>query len=169
MSSKAAISIRVAEAGDRSAIGTLHRAAFPADFEARLVEALERNGDVVLSLVAVSGGAIVGHALHSRLLLDGMDAGATALAPVAVLPERQKEGIGTALIREAHHRLRHLGERTVLVLGDPAFYRRFGFSAAGAAPFRTPYDGPYLSALVLDDNSRAGGRVTYPPAFADRA
>jgi putative acetyltransferase len=123
----------------------------------------------VLSLVAVEEGLIVGHVLISRMQAegDGRPYRAVGLAPVAVLPERQKQGIGSVLIREALDRLRAQGEEIVFLVGESAYYRRFGFDAATAAPFASPYAGPYFMALALGDiDLPAAGRADYAPAFA---
>ena len=161
--------IRDATAADAAAIRAVHLAAFPGPDEADLVERLERDGDVVLSLVAVEQDRIVGHILISRMEAegDGRPYRAVGLAPVAVLPERQKSGIGSALIREALDRLRAQGEEIVFLVGEPAYYRRFGFDAQSSAPFASPYAGPYFMALALADiDIPAAGRADYAPAFA---
>lgn len=163
------IVLRPARGDDAGAIASLHRAAFGASGEADLVLALARNGDIVLSMVVASGDAIVGSAVYSRLLIDGANKGATALAPVGVLPERQRQGIGGALIRESHRVLAAAGESLVFVLGDPAYYNRFGFSQDAAKAFQTPYDGPHMMALKLGGNAPERGDVTYAKAFAELA
>lgn len=161
--------LREAESGDASAIFDLHRAAFETEAEASLVRSLSEDGDIVLSLVAESGGAIIGSAIYSRLLMDGEDRGVSALAPLGVLPDWQARGVGSALIVEAHARLMKSGENLVIVLGDPAYYKRFGFSVEAARNFSTPYDGPYLMALDLSKNAPKSGAATYANAFADLA
>lgn len=159
---------RAARAADHAAIFEVHRVAFETDAEARLVDTLRNDGSIVLSLIAEIGGEVAGSVIYSRLLFDGQDKGATALAPVAVKPAWQGRGIGSALIREANERLRSAGERIVLVLGDPEYYARFGFSRAAASGLRTPYDGPHLMALALASEIASGeASVTYPPAFAN--
>jgi len=151
---------------DRAAIHALHRAAFGGEGEAKLVDALRTDGAVVLSLVAEEGANIVGHVLYSRLTLDPPSNGALSLAPVAVAPVRQKRGIGSRLIEEAHRMLAASGEKIVFVLGDPAFYGRFGFFAVAAKPFRTPYDGEYMQVLALAPDAPKSGIALYPAAFA---
>ncbi len=159
--------LRAERESDRPAIFGVHRNAFESDAEARLVDALREEGSIVLSLVAEVNGDVIGSVIYSRLLIDGGNCGASALAPVAVKPAWQRKGIGGLLIREAHKRLAQAGECIVLVLGDPEYYARFGFSARAAGGLRTPYDGPHLMALDLSpDDADAKGVVTYPPAFA---
>jgi putative acetyltransferase len=163
------VEIRPAEASDAAAIRAVHLAAFPDATEADLVERLEQDGDVVLSLVAVEGNRIVGHVLTSRMTAegDGRTFRAVGLAPVAVLPDRQTAGIGSRLIRDALERLRARGEELVFLVGEPGFYRRFGFTAETAAPFASPYAGRYFMALALGDvEIPAVGRADYAQAFA---
>lgn len=163
------IRIRPEEPVDGAAIRTVHERAFGSRAEADLVDRLRADGDLVLSLVALAEGPI-GHVAYSRLALTGSPARAVALAPVAVLPEFQGVGVGTDLIRESLRGLAGAGEDLVLVLGDPAFYGRFGFTAEGAKGLATPYDGTYLQALALSERGRVPtGRVAYAAAFADLA
>jgi putative acetyltransferase len=120
----------------------------------------------VLSLVADECG-IVGHVVFSRLSLPDANLRATALGPVGVRPERQRKGIGSALVDEGLSRLTEAGEDLVIVLGEAAFYERFGFSRAAAARLRTPYDGPHLLAKALSERGcRAEGEARYAAAFA---
>ncbi len=169
MSASALLLVRAERDSDQAKISNLHRSAFGGDAEARLVDALRRDGSVVLSLVAERDGEIVGNVVYSRLLVDGMQAGASALAPVSVAPQFHGQGTGSLLIREAHRHLAKAGERLVLVLGDPAYYVRFGFSQDAAQGLHTPYDGPHLMVLHLDDRAASQGAVSYPRAFADLA
>lgn len=160
-----AIAIRHAGPGDHAAIRTVETAAFPSPAEADLVEALRAAGDAVLELVAETDGRIVGHLLFSRLWVEaaGRRFAAVALAPVAVHPDRQAEGVGSALIEEAHRRLRRR-ERLSVVLGEPAYYRRFGYERARAAGFDSDYQGDFLQALAWGD-APVAGRLVYAPAF----
>jgi putative acetyltransferase len=163
------VEIRAAEAGDAAGIRAVHLAAFPAPVEADLVEQIHADGDVVLSLVAVEGRGIVGHLLIGRMTAegDGRSYRAVGLAPVGVLPARQKRGIGSALVRDAVERLRAAGEEIVFLVGEPQYYRRFGFDAATAAPFASPYAGDYFMALALGEvELPRAGRADYAPAFA---
>lgn len=162
------ISIRTAVAADAPSIRRVHLAAFPTPVEADLVERLERDGEAVVSLLAEEESEAVGHLLLSRMRVegDGRQWRALGLAPIAVLPERQRGGIGGALIREALIRAGTAGEELVFVLGEPDYYGRFGFSAAIAAPFASPYAGPYFQALALGGGEMpAGGFARYAPAF----
>lgn len=165
-----AVIIRPEEPEDEAAIRALHRSVFGGEAEARLVDALRADGDVVLSLVAERAGEVRGHILFSRLTVreDGRTFPAVALAPLAVHPEHQREGIGTALVDEGHLRLQANGELLSVVLGDPAYYGRFGYSHERAAGFESPYRGEALQALAWGEAPHAG-RLDHPPAFADLA
>lgn len=163
--------IRPAEPADDAGIRAVHEAAFPTAAEAGLVEALGREGDAVVSLVDARQGEIVGHILLSRMIVtgDGQDVRALGLAPVGVRPGFQGGGIGAGLIAAALAIARATGEALVFVLGEPDYYGRFGFSAATAAPFASPYGGPYFMALALPPGftpPRAGA-AAYARAFSD--
>ncbi len=159
--------IRPETANDLGAIGAVVAAAFGQPAEADLVDALRKDGDLVLSLVVEVEGEIVGHVGFSRLWIeqDGQRTPGISLAPVSVLPQHQHKGIGRALVGAGHLRLKALGERIVFVLGDPAYYQRFGFAVATAAPFACVYQGEHLQALRLSAEAPAAGTVVYAPAF----
>ena len=163
--------IRPAEAKDAAGIRAVHLAAFPTPIEADLVGALEREGDAVVSLVAERQREIVGHVLLSRMQVtgDGRPRRALGLAPVGVLPGFQGGGIGSALIEGALGVARAMGEELVFLLGEPDYYTRFGFSAEAAAPFASPYAGPWFMALPLrpDVALPASGVAAYARAFSD--
>ena len=113
---------------DIAAIRAVHTAAFETPAEAGLVDALRASDAWLpdLSVVAVDAGEAVAHALLSRIILAtaGGDVPALALGPVAVLPDHQRQGYGSAVIRDV---LARRADRLVVVLGDPAYYGRFGF------------------------------------------
>lgn len=150
-------------------IATLTRAAFGGSYEAVLIDRLRHEGLVILSLVAERQGQIRGHILFSRLNVnvDGKLLAAAALAPMSVCPEHQNQGIGSALVREGAGLLRARGFDAVLVLGHPAYYPRFGFSAETAQFLVSPYAGESFMALELRPGALRGkdGRVVYPAAF----
>jgi putative acetyltransferase len=159
--------IRLAEPDDRAAIGKLLDAAFEGPAESALVEQLVADGDVVLELVATHETEIVGHLLFSRLRVeDGRAAfDAVALAPLAAIPSSQRTGIGTALVENAHHMLQEAGETLSVVLGDPAYYGRFGYGHDRAAGFDCQWQGEALQAVAWGA-APATGRLVYAPAFA---
>jgi putative acetyltransferase len=154
---------------DQPGIREVNRLAFGGEVEARLVDQLRADGEVVVSLVAVDEDIVLGHALFSWLPIerDGQFIRAAALAPVAVRPALQRQGIGSALIWRGLETCRERGCAAVVVLGYPEYYPRFGFSAEFAANLRAPFAGPAFMALELTPGSLAGGgEVRYPPAFA---
>lgn len=165
--------IRPETPADAPAVAALLTAAFGGPAEAGLVAALRAAGDAAIALVAeddapdvaeTTAGAIVGH-----ILLSPMQAPfpALSLAPLAVAPGRQGAGLGAALVRAALARAEAEGWRGVFVLGEPAYYGRFGFTADAAAGFESPYAGPAFQALALGGPlpARAGAAV-HAPAFA---
>jgi len=161
------------EAGDPaelSAIRRVNEAAFRRADEANLVEALRTEGAVLASLVAELGGHVVGHILFSRMWIESA-AGqipAAALAPVAVLPENQRQGIGGRLIRSGLDVLRQQGERIVVVLGHPDYYPRFGFSTEMARSLESPFPADAYMALEIEPGTLKGirGKVRYAAAFS---
>jgi putative acetyltransferase len=158
---------------DYAAIDEVHDRAFLQDGESRLVRALREQGyaDPKLSLVARAGERVVAHLLFSDLNIehDHGSLKALALAPVAVLPEFQRQGIGTSLIWEGIERARDAGHSAILVLGDPAYYGRFDFSLKLGAHARSVYNGPYFMGLELREvslSSLNNARVFYPAPFS---
>ena len=121
-----------------------------------------------VSLVAKEGGRIVGHILLSRMEVegDGRRYRALGLAPVAVVPDRQRQGVGCRLVEAALERAEALDEEIVFVLGEPEYYGRFGFTAQAAASFASPYAGPYFMARSFGAELPASGTAAYAPAFA---
>src|SRR5688500_8161777 len=119
---------------DYAGIRAVHLAAFPTPVEADLVDRLRANGRAVVSLVAHESDTVVGHVLFSPVAIHAVDgsrdtvlANGLGLAPVAVLPEFQGCGVGAALIGAGIARCRESGVPFVVVLGEPAYYARFGF------------------------------------------
>jgi len=149
---------------DAAAVRQVVADAFSQAAEADLVEALRASGDAVISLVAEGDGEIVGHILFSRLQAPERCLG---LAPLAVAPGRQNQGIGSALVREGLARAKRDGWQAVFVVGEPDYYGRFGFSAAAAAKFETAYPKPYVLALELVPNALTTrtGALLYALAF----
>ena len=163
--------VRAATPGDKAAIRKVHLAAFPTELEADLVERLERDGDAAISLVAEDSGEVIGHILLSRMDVrsEGRELEALGLAPVAVLPDRQGTGVGSALIDAGLSAARDKQAEIIFVLGEPSYYGKFGFSGDSARPFASPYAGEYFQAKVLGNDLRApaSGRADYAPAFAE--
>ena len=159
--------VRSESPADFAAIRAVNEAAFGGPAEADLVERLRADGDMILSLVADNDGDIVGHCGFSRLTINAdQTCVAVSLAPVAVLPAVQRQGIGIQMIPYGLERLKADGEALVFVLGESDYYRRFGFDAPAASAFVSPYNGPYFQLLRLSDGGPANGEVRYAPAFA---
>ncbi len=164
------ILIRPETSADRESIRHVNRLAFGQDEEARLVDALRDGGYVRVSLIAEQAGQIVGHILFSDLpIITGAGAvPALALAPMAVLPEFQRHGIGSALMRSGLDACRQQGHRIVVVLGHTHFYPRFGFSPKLAANLESPFSGSdsFMAVeLVPGALDSVAGRVQYAPPF----
>jgi len=163
------VEVRAARPADAAAIRRVHCKAFPTPAEADLVDALDRDGDHVVSLVAVDGATIVGHILFSKMAVQADDRALAGLGlgPVAVTPERQGEGIGSALIEAGLQAAGSVGAQIVFVLGERDYYGRFGFDARTARPFASPYAGPYFQAKIMGNvETPTSGRADYAPAFA---
>lgn len=160
--------IRDERPGEEAAIGALITRAFltaahASGTEAQIVSGLRAAQGLTLSLVAAESGAVVGHIAFSEVLIGGKACGWFALGPVAVIPERQREGIGAALVREGLARLGAQGAAGCVLVGDPGYYGRFGFSADPALHVdKVP--GEYVLALPLA-GPRVPGAITHHPAF----
>jgi putative acetyltransferase len=154
---------------DFPSILEVNRQAFQADEEGRLVDCLRDGGFARLSLVAILDDQVVGHILFSDLRIETNRGTiqALSLAPLAIMPAYQRRGIGSMLVREGLRTAEHSGDRIVVVLGNPAFYERFGFSAQHAAGLKSRYAGPHYMALALQPGALDGveGDVRYPPPF----
>jgi putative acetyltransferase len=165
------VTIRPETEHDRDAIFRVHSLAFGREDEARLVDALREGGFAPVSLVAQSAGQIVGHVLFSELSIEGREGllSALALAPLAVIPEFQRRGIGSELVSRGLDLCRYQGHRIVIVVGHPGFYPRFGFSRALTRGLCSPYSGESFMAAELAQGALRGitGAVHYPPPFAD--
>ncbi len=150
---------------DAQAIDEVVSAAFGRRDEADLVRRLVEDDDCVFELVAEEDGKIVGHVLFSRM--EGPFS-ALALAPVSVVPERQGAGIGSKLIRGAIATIQGEGWDAIFVLGDPAYYTRFGFNARLAEGFSSPYAGPHFMVLPLAPALPTNtGELFHAPAFSE--
>jgi predicted N-acetyltransferase YhbS len=159
--------VRAERAGDEGEIHEIIETAFrgaehSSGTEARIVDALRSAGALAVSLVAIDEG-IAGHAAFSPVTIEGRDINWFGLGPVAVLPDRQGQGIGAALIEAGLAELRASGASGCVVLGDPSYYASFGFKPE--PDLRYPGPPPeYFQALSLN-GELPGGEVAYHPAF----
>ncbi|MFY0611182.1 MAG: N-acetyltransferase [Hyphomicrobiaceae bacterium] len=122
------VQIRACHGADLNALEGLYPAAFPDEDLLPLLRALFDEKDEVASFVAISDGALVGHCAVTRCRLEECGQMVGLLGPVAVAPAFQRQGIGTAIIEEALDHMKISGAMQVHVLGDPAYYGRFGFA-----------------------------------------
>jgi len=156
-----------------TAIHEINVLGFGREDEARLVENLRKSPDFIpeLSLVAVKDKRVIGYILFSRVTIQTKVGSfpALALAPMAVHPEFQKQGIGSKLKRQEFARCRNLGYKVVIVVGHPNYYPRFGFTSARAKGLEAPFPVPDEVFMVIEIAPGAlngiSGMVIYPPAF----
>lgn len=162
--------IRPEQPGDEAAIHAIVERAFVGrpfseGDEQDLVDALREQGDLVFSLVAVDpAGIIIGHIGFSPSTIDNELCHWFQMAPVSVAPEAQGIGIGSALIKAGIARMQERGARGIAVLGDPAYYERFGFKVIPGIVALSEQDRPYLRAIVLQEPVPQG-TLRYAPAF----
>lgn len=161
--------IRDERPGDFNTIATLTDAAFAGhphsrQTEARIIDVLRRAGALTVSLVAEDDGAVVGHIAFSPVIIDSGATGWYGLGPVAVAPDWQARGIGSALVNQGLERLHGLGAGGCVLVGEPGFYDRFGFFAD---PQLRLADVPpkYFLCLPLAMPAPSGA-VHFHPAFA---
>lgn len=159
--------MREATPADASAIRALNDAAFGKADESALIEQLRADGDMLFELVEDANDGVLGHIAFSRLRLHGPSLiEAAALAPMSVRPDRQNSGVGGALIRAGLAECRRRNLAAVIVLGHPAYYPRFGFTAEAARTLHAPFSGPAFMALELADGALSSERTAeYAPAF----
>ncbi len=153
--------VRLESAGDRAASVEVERLAFEGPLEPAIVERI-RDLEGAFALVAEHGGAVVGHVQFSRGWVGELPV--VALGPIGVRPDRQRQGIGTALVAEGLEEARRRGEPAVILLGSPDFYGRRGFSPAAGFGLRNPFAGMVeedfeiaeedFQIAVLDDPAR---------------
>jgi putative acetyltransferase len=161
--------IRGETPADIAAIRALNEAAFGQPFEADLVDALRREADPFISLVAERDGVVVGHICFSPVTVAADDGsrGYVGLGPMAVAPAVQNQGIGSRLVNAGLDECRRRSLKLVVVVGHAAFYPRFGFEPASRLALTCEYDVPddVFMALRLDEAIRPAGLVRYHPAF----
>ena len=162
--------IRSEQPEDIPGIRHVNRSAFKTAMEVSLVDALRQQAQPIVSLVAVDGDAVVGHILFSPVtLLSHPEMQIMGLAPMAVVPLRQRQGIGSELVRAGLEDCRRLGFVAVVVVGHAAYYPRLGFAKASGYGLVSEYDVPddVFMALELKTGALRGkpGTIRYHPAF----
>lgn len=163
--------IRPEAHGDKSGVRQVNEAAFPTMAEAYLVDTLREQVRPIISLVAEEQGAVVGHILFSPVILsDHPELKIMGLAPMAVMPEHQNRGIGSALVRAGLEACEQLGFGAVVVLGHPRYYPRFGFQPSSHFGIGCEYEVPEDVFMVkeLHDGYLRGatGIVRFHEAFS---
>ena len=167
------VHIRPEREGDRGEIRRVVRAAFGQDDEVVLIDRLRGAAEPFVSLVAADHGQVIGHILYTPATLAECEAGARmmCLAPLAVDPERQGEGIGSALIARGFEACRALGVDVVFVLGHAAYYLRRGFEPANAFGliYQSETNAPAFFLRELNEGVLVGarGKVRFHRAFDD--
>lgn len=156
---------------EKAAISELVTNVFQGGIEARLIERLRDDGQILVSLVAVADRQLIGNVVFSYLLIstERRSIEAAALAPLAVHPEYQRLGVGSALVTEGLRICEKRRKEAVIVVGDPRYYARFGFSPGTVTGIASKYSGPAFMGLELAPNAlrNARGRAIYPNAFDD--
>ena len=163
--------IRPEAKDDFTDIRQINRQAFQTDAEANLVDALRKSNAEIISLVAEYNDLVVGHILFSQVTIDDQcpDIKICGLAPMAVLPEYQRQGIGSQLVNWGLDACRKAGFAAVVVLGHPQFYPRFGFQPSINFQIKSEFDVPDEVFLALDLSKDAlascSGIIRYHAAF----
>jgi putative acetyltransferase len=160
--------VRAERPDDVPAIYAVHAASFPTDAEARLVDSLRVAGRLSVSLVAEVGASVVGHIAFSPVTAAPQACGA-GLAPVAVATAHRRRGVGAELIRAGLEACRAAGFGWAVVLGEPAYYGRFGFRPARNFGLSDEYGGgSAFQAIELVPGAMpvGAGLVRYAPEFA---
>lgn len=155
--------IRAEQQRDQAQVKQLLRESYPTDSEATLVEDLRLGGDVVYSLVAIENEEVIGHVMLSAMAAP---VDTLALGPVTASMRVRGQGIAAKLIRAGLEKAHDWNG--VFVLGDPTFYKRFGFDVEAAQAYDCIYGGPYFMYLPLKETGPVKGkpRAQYPEAFA---
>ncbi len=139
--------------------------------EAELVDKIRNSPNFIpeLSLVALENGDVLGHILFSRIIIEAPQIPALALAPLAVTPLHQRQGIGSQLVQVGLSRCRELNHSIVVVVGEPRYYRRFGFQKASQFGLHSSLPIPDEAFMVLELKPSAlmkiNGNVCYPAYF----
>lgn len=164
--------VRLEEAKEWAAVRTLHASTFPTTAEADLVDNLRQQASPLISLVAEQAEIIIGHILFSPVMLTGHpDLQLMGLAPMAVAPVHQRQGVGAALVREGLVRCKELGFGAVVVLGHPDYYPRFGFVPAAVnfgihCEFAAPPEAFMVVELKEGYLHGKSGTIKYHQAFS---
>lgn len=159
--------IRYEAPDDFDGIGDLTSTAFKpmpnSGTEAEIIRRLRAAGDLTISLVVEDGGEILGHVAFSPVTINGVHDGWFGLGPISVAPERQRQGIGKALITRGLELLKGMGASGCALIGNPDFYRGAGFSSDGQLSY-CDLDTRLVQRIVLR-GSAPSGALRFAPAF----
>lgn len=161
------LQIRESQPSDVDALVEMYPKAFPEEDLVPVLRELLNEDDDVLSLVGVRDENIVGHVIFSICGIDGQSERIALLGPLAVDPDAQKQGIGSAVVRAGFDRLKDVGLKRAYVLGDPNYYGRFGFKADShvAPPYKLPveWEPAWQSVSLTDDDApELVGKILVP-------
>ena len=165
--------VRASTPGDVAALESLYPAAFPDEDLLPLVRSLLNESEEVLSLVATIDEQVTGHVIFTRCGVASSDIRVSLLGPLAVAPARQRQGIGTALVRAGLHELDREGVNLVCVLGDPAYYSRHGFEVQRSVeppyPLPVEWNDAWRSQYLGEARQDVSGRLLVPPQWREPA
>ena len=163
------IEIREERSDDVAAVREVNRRAFGQDRESNIVDALRTNGGALLSLVAAVNGQVAGHFMYSPLAV-AKNVHGVALGPMAVVPEYQRQGIGTKLIDAGNRKIKDAGYPFIIVVGHAEYYPRFGFRPATEYGIKCEWEVPddVFMLLILDPAKMQGvsGLAKYRHEFS---
>jgi putative acetyltransferase len=165
--------VRHEQPGDEAGIRWVNDQAFGHSDESRIVDAARAAGHAVISLVAVEATTIVGHIMFTPVSIEPYRPAlrALGLGPMAVMPDRQRKGIGSRLVEAGLEASGRLGYQVVVVIGHPTYYPRFGFRPARACGLQTEFDVPddlfMVAELAPGVLAGASGVARYGPEFGD--
>ncbi len=169
----AAPEIRVSNSDDIDAIVSMYPLAFPDEDLVPVVRKLLADPEVAMSLVATVDDQIVGHVIFTTCAVEGSNLRASLLAPLAVTPDFQRQGIGSAIVNAGLQQLRDIGVGAVFVLGDPAYYSRLGFRPDSQVqpPYPLPAEwySAWQSQYLGDATPTASGKLAVPSHWLDPA
>ena len=165
--------IRISNAGDIDAIVSMYPQAFPDEDLVPVVRKLLAEPEVALSLVAMVDDLVVGHVVFTTCAVEGSNLRASLLAPLAVAPAFRRQGIGSEIVRAGLQRLTDSGVGGVFVLGDPAYYSRFGFVPDSTVQPPYPLPAEWYTAWqsqYLGETTQPGaGKLAVPSQWLDPA
>jgi putative acetyltransferase len=160
------VEIRESQSTDIDALVEMYPKVFPEEDLVPVLRDLLAAEQDVFSLVAVQDGNVIGHVGFSICGVDGQSGHVGMIAPLAVQPDQQRKGIGSALVQQGFMRLESMGIDHAYVLGDPAYYGRFGFKSGGSVvpPYKLPdeWEQAWQSVSFSDNAPTMNGKIKVP-------